>query len=70
MAFFNQAVKLIPEDDTERLRELNLKRAVAYARYSHFVWGDASDVVNGAPANRAAARAGPRTRTNPGSRPA
>jgi predicted ATPase len=43
VAFFNQAVKLIPEGDAARLRELNLKRAVAYARYSHAVWGDVSD---------------------------
>ena len=45
VALFNQAVALIPEGDTERRRELNLKRAVAYARYSHWVWGDTSDAA-------------------------
>jgi len=45
VALFNQALNLIPEGDTERLRELNLKRAVAYARYSHAMWGDAAAVA-------------------------
>jgi predicted ATPase len=44
VALFNQAVELIPKEDAERLRQLNLKRAVAYARYSHVMWGDAADV--------------------------
>ena len=42
VALFNQALALIPEGDAKRRRELNLKRAVAYARYSHWAWGDTS----------------------------
>jgi class 3 adenylate cyclase len=43
VALFNQALELIPEGDADRLRELNLKRAVAYGRYTHAIGGDASD---------------------------
>ena len=35
VALFNQALELIPEGDADRRRAVNLKRAVAYARYSH-----------------------------------
>jgi predicted ATPase len=52
VALFNQAVELIPEGDAKRLRELNLKRAVAYARYSHVIWGDAADVAKARRAQR------------------
>jgi predicted ATPase len=40
VGLFNQAVELIPEGDADRRRAVNLKRAVAYARYSHGYWGD------------------------------
>lgn len=40
VGLFNQAVELTPEGDADRRRNVNLKRAVAYARYSHGVWGD------------------------------
>ena len=43
VALFNQALELIPDGDADRRREVNLKRAVAYARYSHQIWGDTSD---------------------------
>jgi class 3 adenylate cyclase len=46
VALFNQALELIPEGDADRRREVNLKRAVAFARYSHVVFGDAPDASN------------------------
>ncbi len=39
IALYNQALELIPEDDQSRRREVNLKRAIAYAAFSHI--GDA-----------------------------
>ncbi len=35
IALYNQALALIPEDDEDRRREVNLKRAVAYAVFTH-----------------------------------
>jgi class 3 adenylate cyclase len=46
VALFNQALQLIPEDDAERLRQVNLRRAVAYARYWHTVGGEGSDLAH------------------------
>ena len=54
VAILNQALALIPKDDAERLRQVNLRRAVAYARYSHTVGGEGSDLAH-------ARRAGERT---------
>ena len=34
MGYYNQALELIPESDANRQR-VNLKRAVAYARWTH-----------------------------------
>ena len=45
VALYNQAIALIPEGDTGRRHDVDLKRAVAYARYSHIIWGDASDAA-------------------------
>ena len=45
VGLYNQALELIPEGDADRRRDVNLKRAIAYARYSHVVFGDASDVA-------------------------
>ena len=42
VGLYNQALELIPEEDTDRRREVNLKRAVSYARYGHMFVGDAS----------------------------
>jgi predicted ATPase/class 3 adenylate cyclase len=39
IALYNQALELIPEDDEGRRRDVNLKRAVAYAAFTHI--GDA-----------------------------
>jgi class 3 adenylate cyclase len=39
IGLYNQALELIPEDDAPRRREVNLKRAIAYAAFSHL--GDA-----------------------------
>jgi predicted ATPase len=39
VALYNQALELIPEEDADRRRDVNLKRAVAYARYSHAIGG-------------------------------
>ena len=46
VGLYNQALELIPEDDAERRRELNLKRAVAYARFTHTIGGEGSDVAH------------------------
>lgn len=35
IALYNQALQLIPEDDEDRRRDVNLKRAIAYAAFSH-----------------------------------
>ena len=42
VALYNQALELVPESDAERRREVNLKRAIAYARFVHITY-DASD---------------------------
>lgn len=52
VALFNQALELIPEGDGDRRREVNLKRAVAYARYTHIIGGDASDASQARRAQR------------------
>jgi class 3 adenylate cyclase len=44
VALFNRALELIPEGDANRRRDVTLKRAVAYARYTHAVGGAGSDV--------------------------
>jgi predicted ATPase/class 3 adenylate cyclase len=41
VTLYNQALGLIPEDDAERRRDVQLKRAIAYARFTHAVFGDA-----------------------------
>jgi predicted ATPase len=43
VALYNQALDLIPEADTDRWRDVYLKRAVAYARFTHWVGGEGSD---------------------------
>jgi hypothetical protein len=45
VALYNQALDLIPEGDTVRRREVQLKRALAYARFTHAVGGDQSDAA-------------------------
>jgi DNA-binding SARP family transcriptional activator len=35
IALYNQALELIPEDDDDRRRDVNLKRAIAYAAFTH-----------------------------------
>jgi predicted ATPase len=40
VTLYNQALDLIPEDDADRRRDVQLKRAIAYARYSHSLFGD------------------------------
>ena len=37
VALYNQALELMPEGESDRRREVNLKRAVAYARYTHAI---------------------------------
>jgi len=49
VGLYNQALELIPESDADRRRELNLKRAIAYARFSHRIGGDASDAPQAQP---------------------
>jgi class 3 adenylate cyclase len=46
VALLNEALELLPKNDVERLRQVNLKRAVAYARYSHTVGGAGSDLAH------------------------
>ena len=46
VGLYNQALELIPEDDADRRRQLDLKRAVAYARWMHAAGGDASDAAS------------------------
>ena len=41
MTLYNQTLELIPEDDAARRREVQLKRAIAYARFTHAAYGDA-----------------------------
>jgi hypothetical protein len=41
VTLYNQTLELIPDDDADRRREVQLKRAIAYARFSHAAWGDA-----------------------------
>jgi class 3 adenylate cyclase/DNA-binding SARP family transcriptional activator len=43
VALYNQALELVPEADTDRRRDVDLKRAVAYARFTHWVGGEGSD---------------------------
>jgi predicted ATPase len=40
VTLYNQALDLIPEDDADRRRDVQLKRAIAYARFTHAVFGD------------------------------
>ena len=42
MALYNQALELIPQDDESRRREVELKRAIDYAAFTHI--GDARQV--------------------------
>jgi predicted ATPase len=35
VTLYNQALALIPEDDADRRRDVQLKRAIAYARFTH-----------------------------------
>ena len=47
VALYNQALELIPDDDAERRRKVNLRRAVTYARYFHStVGGEGSDLAH------------------------
>jgi predicted ATPase len=41
VTLYNQTLELIPEDDADRRRDVQLKRAIAYARFTHAVYGDA-----------------------------
>ena len=41
VTLYNQTLDLIPEDDADRRRDVRLKRAIAYARFTHTVSGDA-----------------------------
>lgn len=41
VTLYNQTLELIPEDDAARRREVQLKRAIAYARFTHVQYGDA-----------------------------
>lgn len=41
VTLYNRALDLIPEDDADRRRDVQLKRAIAYARFTHTVFGDA-----------------------------
>ena len=52
VGLYNQALELIPEGDADRRRDVNLKRAVAYARYSHVITGDAVDAAEARRAQR------------------
>ena len=45
VALYNQALELIPEADADRRREVNLKRAVAYARFFHTIGAEGSDAA-------------------------
>jgi class 3 adenylate cyclase len=42
VTLYNQALDLIPEDDAARRRDVRLKRAIVYARFTHAAGGDAS----------------------------
>jgi class 3 adenylate cyclase len=42
IALYNQALELIPADDEDRRRDVNLKRAIAYATFTHI--GDARQI--------------------------
>jgi class 3 adenylate cyclase len=42
VALYNQALELIPEGDEDRRRDVNLKRAIAYAAFTHI--GDARQI--------------------------
>jgi hypothetical protein len=47
VALLNQALELIPEDDAEGRRKVNLQRAVAYTRYFHStVGGEGTDLAH------------------------
>jgi predicted ATPase/class 3 adenylate cyclase len=41
VTLYNQTLELIPEDDAKRRREVQLKRAIAYTRFTHVAYGDA-----------------------------
>ena len=45
VALYNQALDLIPDGDTERRRNVQLQRALAYARFTHTVGGESSDAA-------------------------
>jgi class 3 adenylate cyclase len=50
---YNQALGLIPEGESDRWRDVQMQRALAYARFTHTIGGDTSDVSQ---ARRAAER--------------
>jgi predicted ATPase len=41
VSLYHQALELIPDDDQARRRDVKMKRAIAYARFTHAVGGDA-----------------------------
>jgi predicted ATPase/class 3 adenylate cyclase len=41
VTLYSQTLELIPEDDAKRRREVQLKRAIAYTRFTHVAYGDA-----------------------------
>lgn len=41
VTLYNETLSLIPEDDVKRRRDVRLKRAIAYARFTHAISGDA-----------------------------
>ncbi len=54
VSLYNRAFELLPESDVKRRREVNLKRAVAYARFTHILGGEASDAAQSQRAQRRA----------------
>jgi len=45
VALYNEALDLIGEDDAAGRRDVQLKRALAYARFTHTIGGEASDAA-------------------------
>jgi predicted ATPase len=45
VALYNQAIDSIPDGDAARRRQVELKRALAYARFSHWAGGAVSDAA-------------------------
>jgi Predicted ATPase len=43
VGLYNQALELLPENDADLRRKVDLKRAIAYARYTHAIGGEGSD---------------------------